>query len=133
MIWAISPNNYDAANPPGAGYEPVYWIWSEANYPNEEYQIGWCFFRNSFTLASDTVITFAVTADNYFTFFVEPRVPFELPAMKNAVKHAYLLANGTALPLVEKDGRSSFTLPRPILDPMGTVVVVEIEGEAALR
>ena len=30
----------------------------------------------------------------YFTFFQEPRVPFELPPMKNAVKRAYRLADG---------------------------------------
>lgn len=69
----------------------------------------------------------------YVTFFMEPRVPFEIPAMKNAVKRAYFLANGTPLALVAKDGRTSFTLPRPILDPMGTVVVVEIEGEKVER
>jgi alpha-L-fucosidase len=69
----------------------------------------------------------------YFTFFIEPRVPFELPAMTNAVKRAYLLASGAALELSVKDGRNSFTLPRPILDPMGTVVVVEFEGEKATR
>ena len=32
----------------------------------------------------------------YFTFFQEPRVPFELPPMKNAVKRAYRLADGAA-------------------------------------
>jgi len=69
----------------------------------------------------------------YFTFFMEPRVPFELPPMKNAVKRAYILGNGAPLPLAQKDGRTSFTLPRPILDPMGTVVVVEFEGEKVER
>jgi alpha-L-fucosidase len=69
----------------------------------------------------------------YVTFFVEPRAPFELPAMKNAVKRAYFLANGAALPLVVNNGRVSFTLPRPILDPMGTVVVVEFDGETVAR
>ena len=69
----------------------------------------------------------------YFTFFIETRVPFELPAMRNAVKRAYLLANNAPLELAVKDGRTSFTLPRPILDPMGTVVVVEIEGDAVVR
>jgi len=69
----------------------------------------------------------------YFTFFIEPRVPFELPAMKNAARRAYFLANNAPLDLVAKDGRTSFTLPRPILDPMGTVVVVEIEGEKVVR
>jgi hypothetical protein len=60
-------------------------------------------------------------------------VPFEIPAMSNAVKRAYLLANNAPLDLVVKDGRTSFTLPRPILDPMGTVVVVEFEGESVSR
>jgi hypothetical protein len=60
-------------------------------------------------------------------------VPFELPAMKNAVKRAYLLATRAPLETVVKDGRMSFTLPRPILDPMGTVVVVELEGEKVVR
>jgi len=69
----------------------------------------------------------------YFTFFIEPRVPFEVPAMTNAVKRAYFLASGAELPLAVKDGRTSFTLPRPILDPMGTVVVVEFEGEKVVR
>jgi hypothetical protein len=32
-----------------------------------------------------------------------------------------------------KEGRTSFTLPRPILDPMGTVVVVEIDGGMVTR
>jgi alpha-L-fucosidase len=69
----------------------------------------------------------------YFTFFIEPRAPFEMPAMTNAVKRAYLLANGAPLELSVKDGRRSFALPRPILDPMGTVVVVEIEGGNVAR
>jgi alpha-L-fucosidase len=69
----------------------------------------------------------------YFTFFLEPRVPFEIPAMKNAVKRAYFLANGKPLDIVEKDGKRTFTIPRPILDPMGTVIVVEFEGETVTR
>jgi alpha-L-fucosidase len=69
----------------------------------------------------------------YFTFFIEPRVPFEIPAMKNAVKRVYFLANGKPLEIVEKDGKRTFTIPRPILDPMGTVIVVEIEGERVMR
>ncbi len=69
----------------------------------------------------------------YFTFFVEPRVPFEIPIMKNAVKRAYFLANGKPLEIVEKDGKRTFTIPRPILDPMGTVIVVEFEGEMVAR
>ena len=54
-------------------------------------------------------------------------------AIKNTVKRAYILGNGAPLTLATKDGRTSFTLPRPILDPMGTVVVVEIEGEKVAR
>ena len=69
----------------------------------------------------------------YITFFMEPRVPFELPPMRNAVKRAYFLANGAPLTLTPRDERTSFTLPRPILDPMGTVVVVEIDGERVVR
>jgi alpha-L-fucosidase len=69
----------------------------------------------------------------YFTFFIEPRVPFEIPAMKNPVKRAYFLANGKPLDIVEKDGKRTFTIPRPILDPMGTVIVVEFEGETVVR
>lgn len=69
----------------------------------------------------------------FFTFFIEPRVPFEIPAMKNAVKRAYFLANGKPLDIVEKDGKRTFTIPRPILDPMGTVIVVEFEGETVVR
>ena len=61
----------------------------------------------------------------YFTFFLEPRAPFELPPFKNAIKKAYRLADHEPV-LVE--GRQ-LIVPRPILDPMATVVVVEIEGE----
>ena len=61
------------ANPtvPGANYVPVYWIWTEANYPNEEYELGWCFLRGEFTLADDAVVTISATGDNYFTVFLE--------------------------------------------------------------
>jgi alpha-L-fucosidase len=64
----------------------------------------------------------------YFTFFAEPRVPFELPAMKNAVKRAYRLADAAPVD-VKKDGAKTFlNIDRPIYDPMATVVVVEIDG-----
>ena len=54
--------------------------------------------------------------------------------MQNAVKRAYFLANGVPLNLAVKDGRTSFTLPRPILDPMGTVIVARgIESDAVVR
>jgi alpha-L-fucosidase len=65
----------------------------------------------------------------YFTFFQEPRAPFELPPMKNAVKRAYYLASGKPVELKEENGQRQLIVRRPILDPMATVVVVEIEGE----
>jgi alpha-L-fucosidase len=65
----------------------------------------------------------------YFTFFQEPRVPFELPAMKNAVKRAYRLADGAPVEVRAGDGRPALVLERPLVDPMATVVVVEIEGD----
>ncbi len=40
----------------------------------------------------------------YFTFFQEPRVPFPLPAMKNAVTRAYRLADERPIE-VKADGR----------------------------
>jgi len=69
----------------------------------------------------------------FFTFFAEPRVPFELPATKNKPLKAYLLANGAPVELKSEAGRVSFTLQRPMLDPMATVVVVEYEGERVSR
>jgi alpha-L-fucosidase len=65
----------------------------------------------------------------YFTFFQEPRVPFPLPPMKNAVKRAYQLADGKPVEIKEENGQRQLMFPRPILDPMATVVVVEIEGD----
>ena len=69
----------------------------------------------------------------FFTFFQEPRVPFEVPAMKNAVKRAYRLADGEAVEIKVENGRPRLVIPRPIHDPMATVVVVEIEGAAVER
>jgi alpha-L-fucosidase len=68
----------------------------------------------------------------YFTFFREARVPFELPAMRNAVKRAYRLADGAPVEVKVEAGRPRLVLERPTLDPTGTVVVVEIEGERVL-
>jgi alpha-L-fucosidase len=65
----------------------------------------------------------------YFTFFDEPRAPFELPAMKNDVTRAYRLADGVPVELKKENGRMFLVLERPILDPMATVVVVEIAGD----
>jgi alpha-L-fucosidase len=64
----------------------------------------------------------------YITFFTEPRAPFAIPRMKNAVKRAYRLDGGRPIELKTDNGVTTFTLDRPIWDPMATVVVVEYEG-----
>jgi alpha-L-fucosidase len=67
----------------------------------------------------------------YITFFVEPRVPFELPAMKNNVTRAYYLGgdHGAVPVRVRKEnGRTYLDIERPIPDPMASVVVVEHDG-----
>lgn len=69
----------------------------------------------------------------FFTFFQEPRVPFELPVMKNAVKRAYRLADGEAVEVKVENGRPRLVMPRPMHDPTATVVVVEIDGTTVER
>lgn len=69
----------------------------------------------------------------YVTFFQEPRVPFPLPAMKNTVKRAYQLADGRPVEVRVEGGRTLLLVARPIVDPMATVVVVEIEGDRVER
>jgi alpha-L-fucosidase len=69
----------------------------------------------------------------YFTFFNEPRAPFLLPAMRNAVKRAYQLADGAAVNVTSENGRTYLNIDRPILDPMATVIVVEFEGDRVQR
>jgi alpha-L-fucosidase len=69
----------------------------------------------------------------YFTFFAEPRVPFELPAMKNKVKRVYRLADNAPVAMKQDGGKTTLEIERPILDPMATVIVVEIEGDKAER
>ena len=69
----------------------------------------------------------------YFTFFAEPRAPFELPAMKNTIKRAYRLADGVPVDMKVDGGRTYLNIERPILDPMATVVVVEIDGDKVIR
>jgi len=69
----------------------------------------------------------------YFAFFSEPRAPFPIPAMKNAIKRAYQLADGTPVKITSENGHVYLNIDRPILDPMATTVVVEIEGERAQR
>jgi alpha-L-fucosidase len=69
----------------------------------------------------------------YFTFFSEPRAPFELPAMKNTITRAYRLADKVPVELKREAGHVNFTLERPVLDPMATVIVVEYEGTSVAR
>jgi alpha-L-fucosidase len=69
----------------------------------------------------------------YVTFFDEPRAAFPLPAMKNAVKRAYRLADNKPVEMKMENGRAILNIERPILDPMATVVVVEYEGEKVER
>jgi alpha-L-fucosidase len=64
----------------------------------------------------------------YFTFFSEPRAPFEIPAFKNRIVRAYRLADKAPIELKTESGKTTFNMPRPMLDPMATVVVVEFEG-----
>jgi alpha-L-fucosidase len=69
----------------------------------------------------------------YLTLFREPRVPFALPAMKNAVRKAYQLADGRPVEVKVEEGRALLQVARPIVDPMATVIVVEIEGDRVER
>ena len=69
----------------------------------------------------------------YFTFFSEPRAPFEIPAIKNRITRAYQLADKAPIELKTDGGKTTFTVERPMLDPMATVVVVEFEGTTVQR
>ena len=69
----------------------------------------------------------------YVTFFSEPRAPFPLPEMKNTVKRAYQLADGAPVKITSDKGRAYLDVNRPILDPMATTIVVEIDGESVQR
>jgi len=79
----------------------------------------------------------------YFTFFKDPGGTFALPAMPNAVRRAYRLSDGTPLEVrTGADGARRLVLPRfptdrpgffAIDDPMGTVIVVETEGDVLRR
>jgi alpha-L-fucosidase len=69
----------------------------------------------------------------YFTFFDEPRAAFALPAMKNRPLRAYQLADKAPVEMKTENGRTVLNIERPILDPMATVVVVEIEGASVSR
>jgi alpha-L-fucosidase len=69
----------------------------------------------------------------YFTLFQEPRAPFELPPMRNAVRRAYRLLDGAPVEVKTQEGRRWLVLERPMPDPMGTVIVVEIAGDGVAR
>ena len=60
-------------------------------------------------------------------------MPFALPAMKNAVRKAYQLADGRPVEVKVEEGRALLQVARPIVDPMATVIVVEIEGDRVER
>jgi alpha-L-fucosidase len=69
----------------------------------------------------------------YITFFSQPRAPFTLPTMQNAVKRAYRLADGAPIEIREaNDGRQLVFTGQPI-DPMATVVVLELDGNTVRR
>ena len=53
--------------------------------------------------------------------------------MRNAVRRAYRLLDGAPVEVKTQDGRRSLVVERPMPDPMGTVIVVEIEGESVAR
>ncbi len=65
----------------------------------------------------------------YFTFFGEgmPRNGFEIPAFKNAIKHAYLLGDAAHTELTRNGRVVSFPRPAPVA--MANVLCVEIEGD----
>jgi alpha-L-fucosidase len=69
----------------------------------------------------------------YFTFFNEPRAPFEIPTITNRITRAYRLADHAPIELKTENGKTTFNMERPMLDPMATVVVVEFEGTTVQR
>jgi len=69
----------------------------------------------------------------YVTFFEEPRTPFALPAMRNTPKRAYRLADKAPVEMKTENGRTVLNIERPILDPMATVIVVEVDGSRIER
>lgn len=67
----------------------------------------------------------------YFTFFKWPGDRFPLPVFKNSIKGVRLLGQtkADAVSVATKDGTAFLQLPREPVDPMATVVCLEIEGE----
>ncbi len=69
----------------------------------------------------------------YFTFFTDPRVPFAIPRMQNAVKRAYRLSDGAPIELRVVGGETLMQPTGLMNNPMATVIVVEYEGDAVRR
>jgi alpha-L-fucosidase len=65
----------------------------------------------------------------YITFFKQPRVPFELPAMTNKVTRVYRLSDKEPVEVKVENGKTVLTTTNLMIDPTATVVVVEVEGE----
>jgi len=53
--------------------------------------------------------------------------------MKSAVKRAWRLADGASVEVRSSGGRPALVIERPVIDPMATVVAVEIEGDRVER
>ena len=49
----------------------------------------------------------------YFIFFQEPRVPFDLPPMKNSIQRAYTLVDHKPVEIRNENGRRQLNVPRP--------------------
>jgi alpha-L-fucosidase len=69
----------------------------------------------------------------YVTFFAQPRVPFPLPKMQNAVTRAYRLADGAAMELRDVNGERQLVFAGQPYDPMATVVVLELDGDTVRK
>ena len=69
----------------------------------------------------------------FFTFFQAPRVPFALPRIQNTVKRAYRLTDGAPVELRVVGGETQLQAVGAMNDPMGTVIVVEIDGDVVRR
>ncbi len=48
--------------------------------------------------------------------------------MKARMTHVYRLADGAPMPFHMENGHALVDMPRPIFDPMATVIVVETDG-----
>jgi alpha-L-fucosidase len=69
----------------------------------------------------------------FITFFSQPRVPFPLPKMQNAVKRAYRLADGAPMEVRDVNGERQLVFTGQPFDPMATVVVLELDGDIVRR